>query len=76
LAYLAIIVCFITENWEMASVLFDFPHLEGQHTGKNMAEIVTKKIVEMGLADNASTIFLRKVSSLILAYRLVRSPQE
>ncbi|KAF5343095.1 hypothetical protein D9758_016008 [Tetrapyrgos nigripes] len=56
LAYIAIVVCFITENWEVASVLFDFPHLEGAHTGKNMANLLLKRIVEFGLEDQFSAL--------------------
>ncbi|KAF5338577.1 hypothetical protein D9758_016974 [Tetrapyrgos nigripes] len=56
LAYLAIVVSFITEEWEMASLLFDFPHLKGQHTGKNMAELLAKKIIDYGLADDFSAL--------------------
>ncbi|KAF5372498.1 hypothetical protein D9758_005231 [Tetrapyrgos nigripes] len=56
LAYLAIVVCFITENWEVASVLFDFPHLEGAHTGKNMTNLLLKWIVEFGLEDQFSAL--------------------
>ncbi|KAF5323157.1 hypothetical protein D9758_016791 [Tetrapyrgos nigripes] len=56
LAYLAIVVCWITEDWEMASVLLDFPHLKGPHTGKNMAELLAKKILEYDLADQFSAL--------------------
>ncbi|KAF5343869.1 hypothetical protein D9758_015886 [Tetrapyrgos nigripes] len=56
LAYLVIVVSFITEEWEMASLLFDFPHLKGQHTGKNMAELLAKKIIDYGLADDFSAL--------------------
>ncbi|KAF5361627.1 hypothetical protein D9758_007393 [Tetrapyrgos nigripes] len=44
------------KKWEMASLLFDFPHLKGQHTGKNMAELLAKKIIDYGLADDFSTL--------------------
>uniref|UniRef100_A0A0W0G565 Uncharacterized protein n=1 Tax=Moniliophthora roreri TaxID=221103 RepID=A0A0W0G565_MONRR len=56
LVYLAIVVCFITNDWEIAQILFDFTHLEGPHTGKNMAKLLEKHIVELGLADNITAL--------------------
>ena len=49
--------CFITKNWEIASILLDFPQLEGQHTGKNMAQLLAKRLIELDLVDKVGLDF-------------------
>jgi hypothetical protein len=49
LAFLALIVSFISDDWELQQVLVDFPQLLGAHSGRNMALLLIKRVKELGL---------------------------
>jgi len=51
LAFLAIVISFITEDWRYQEVLLDFTELNGAHTGANMAQNIFDTLTEFELRD-------------------------
>jgi len=55
-AYLGILAYYINDAWELEEVLIGFEHLEGEHTGEEMA-LKTKAVLDwFGIAQRLGTI--------------------
>ncbi|CAH1763824.1 8132_t:CDS:2, partial [Entrophospora sp. SA101] len=62
--FLGITAHWISKDWELKSILLDFCHLEGSHSGENMSEVFFKVLKEFGIltkilgiaTDNASNM--------------------
>jgi hypothetical protein len=55
--FLGITAHWINKNWELKSILLDFCHLEGSHSGENMSEVFFGVLKSFGI--------LTKVGSLL-----------
>jgi len=47
----------IGKDWTLKSVLLDFIHIQGQHTGDNLAEHILEALQRLGIVKKASFIF-------------------
>jgi len=48
---LGITAHWISDEWEMKSLLLDFIKLEGSHSGKNLKDAFIKSIKEFGITN-------------------------
>jgi len=51
LAFLAIVVYWISDSWQMEEVLRGFEEIRGSHTGANMAGIINHVLGRYGIPD-------------------------
>jgi len=49
IAFLAIIGYWITDDWELKEVLLGFEHIQGAHTGENMARVIGRVLKDYGI---------------------------
>jgi hypothetical protein len=59
IAFLGITAHWINKNWKLEELLIEFAHLQGPHSGDNMAAAFVEALNELGI--------LTKVSSLALS---------
>ncbi|KZP14228.1 hypothetical protein FIBSPDRAFT_702844, partial [Athelia psychrophila] len=53
-AFMAIVLHFVNEDWEVEEILIDFREIVGQHSGENLAESVWQTLETYGLFKKAS----------------------
>ncbi|TBU54872.1 hypothetical protein BD310DRAFT_796553, partial [Dichomitus squalens] len=50
-AFLAIVMHYVTDDWRLEEVLIGFEELIGEHSGKNMADVLWRTMGVYGLKD-------------------------
>jgi hypothetical protein len=57
--FLGITAHWISKDWELKSILLDFCHLEGSHSGENMSEVFFKVLKEFGILTKVSYLIIK-----------------
>jgi hypothetical protein len=68
IAFLAMTVMWIDDDWELHEVLLDFIEIEGAHTGENMAKYMLESLIDMDLVDMVSACESKYTLSTCLLY--------
>jgi hypothetical protein len=56
--FLGITAHWIDENWKLNQITLEFYHLEGSHSGENLAKALVKVLNEYGILTKVSIFFL------------------
>jgi hypothetical protein len=55
ISFLGITVHWINENWKLKNTVLDFCHIEGPHSGENIASKLFETLKEFGLLKKVDT---------------------
>ena len=58
IAYMSVTIHWIDSSWELNSLLIGFEHIQGIHTGENIAHVFVKVLKEFGLENSLLSVTL------------------
>jgi hypothetical protein len=74
LAFLAVVACYITDDWELQEVLIGFEQIKGTHTSENVAWIIEAVLKRYDLADQLLGFTFDNASNNTMLSNALTSP--